>query len=111
MCEINPRQNLFINWEGYVSPCITLAYVRRHYFQGQWRARASVRFGNIREAELPVLWNREPYREFRSTFQRRERVWLAHALTVAAEGNAQPVASFLPEAPLGCQTCYYLYEN
>ncbi len=111
ICEINPLRNLFINWEGYVSPCITLGYGRQHYFRGQWHSRQTVRFGNVRQKDLMELWKREPYREFRASYSRRERTWLVHSVTTAAEGRTRPAESFLPPAPAGCQTCYYLHES
>lgn len=35
VCEQDPLNTAFFNWQGYVSPCITLSYAQETIFQGR----------------------------------------------------------------------------
>jgi MoaA/NifB/PqqE/SkfB family radical SAM enzyme len=107
ICEHNPLQNLFFNWQGYVSPCITLAYAEERIFRGKNHRVPCLRFGNINEAPLPALWAMAGYAEFRQPYLARTRRQRHALMSQALGGEAPPSA--LPSAPEPCRTCYYLY--
>lgn len=109
VCEQNPLTNLFINWEGYVSPCITLAYAQRQYFGGRWHEIQRRRFGNINVEELPQIWQKGEYQQFRAVFHARLKTWLDAALGSVSEALHDQGGLALPPAPEGCRTCSYLY--
>jgi len=109
ICEQNPLVNLFINWEGYVSPCITLAYAQRQYFGGRWHQIQPCRFGDVNREELPQIWQKEEYRRFRAAFQARQKAWMNAMLGAATEAIHGQDALTFPPAPEGCRTCSYLY--
>lgn len=109
VCEQNPLVNLFINWEGYVSPCITLAYAQRQYFGGRWHEIQRCRFGDINSEELPQIWQKEEYKRFRAIFQARQETWLNVVLGSAMESFHNHDIPPFPPAPEGCRTCSYLY--
>lgn len=108
ICEHYPLTNLFFNWEGYVSPCITLSYAEERIFYGERVHAPCQRFGNIRDENLSEIWKKTAYRAFRQRFEARlsveRRATLDHLLGGTAESSAK-----MPPAPESCQTCYYLY--
>ena len=107
ICEHNPLRNLFFNWEGYVSPCITLSYADSRVFNGERHFVPCQRFGNINQASLAEIWDGVAYREFRAPYV--ERVRLARQATVDLLLGAAEAELPIPPAPEGCRTCYYLY--
>ncbi len=106
ICEHNPLGSLFFNWEGKVSPCITLAYAGERVFDGRRVQATCQQYGDIRAESLEQIWNRPEYRQFRACYEARlsaeRRATLDSLLGGSGEGE-------LPPAPQGCQTCYYLY--
>lgn len=108
ICEHNPLRSVFINWEGYISPCITLSYAESRIFDGRRVLVPCQRFGDIRLEDLKEVWDKPDYREFRGYYEKRlnfeRQVTLDHLL-----GGPVEVDVKLPPAPDGCQTCYYLY--
>lgn len=108
MCEHNPLKSLFINWQGYVSPCITLTYADSRVFDGQRILVPCKRFGNLEHEELPIIWEKPEYREFRQHYEARLKVERQATLDQFLGGTDQQSYK-LPPAPEGCRTCYYLY--
>jgi MoaA/NifB/PqqE/SkfB family radical SAM enzyme len=108
ICEHNPLQSVFINWEGHVSPCITLSYADNRVFDGRRIHVPCQRFGDIRSETLTDIWEKPLYRQFRRFYEARLRVerqaTIDHMLGGPAETNLP-----LPPAPEGCLSCYYLY--
>ena len=108
ICEHNPLQNLFINWQGIVSPCITLSYAEDRVFAGQRLHVPCQRFGDINTQPLTEIWAHPDYQAFRACYTRRlaaER----HATLDHLLGGPEAASGELPPAPEGCRSCYYLY--
>jgi MoaA/NifB/PqqE/SkfB family radical SAM enzyme len=108
MCEHDPLRNLFFNFEGYVSPCITLAYAENRVFDGQRQVVPCQRFGNINTATLDEIWHKAEYQTFRRQFEAR----VSQAREAMLDQMLNPSAarsSSLSVAPEGCRSCYYLY--
>lgn len=108
ICEHDPLHNLFFNWQGEVSPCITLSYAEKRVFAGERILVPCQRFGNINQESLQVIWEKPAYQEFRRAFERR-RAWNQGALIDVFLGSSDEAAGDMPPAPQGCRTCYYLY--
>jgi len=108
VCEHNPLQNVFFNWEGIISPCITLSYAENRVFDGQRVLAPCQRFGDIHSETLPDVWNKPAYREFRKYYEARLASDRQASLDLLLGGPAEAEYT-LPPAPEGCQTCYYLY--
>lgn len=66
ICEQDPLHTAFINWEGFVSPCITLAYASKRVFRGQVVSSPIHRFGNVNDMPLEEIWGTRGYVEFRA---------------------------------------------
>ena len=107
ICEHDPLHNLFFNWAGYVSPCITLSYAETRVFNGQSHHVPCRQFGNINENTLEEIWDKADYRQFREPFTARVRLHRQATLDALTGGSPEP--SVPPPAPRECQTCYYLY--
>ncbi len=108
MCEHDPLRNLFINYEGYVSPCITLAYAEQRVFNGERQTVPCQRYGNVTLEALEDIWRGDDYRGFRRRFQTRVDAGRQAMLDVMLNPSAGNTTT-LPPAPEGCRTCYYLY--
>lgn len=106
MCEHNPLGSLFFNWEGKISPCITLAYAGERVFDGQRVQVPCQQFGDIRSESLEQIWGQAEYRQFRACYEARLRAERQATLDSLLGGSGE---GMLPPAPQGCRTCYYLY--
>jgi MoaA/NifB/PqqE/SkfB family radical SAM enzyme len=107
ICEHNPLQNLFFNWQGLVSPCITLSYAEERVFAGERIHVPCQRFGDINQETLEEIWAKRAYGEFRSCYELRLQAERQAAIDQMLGGQLEEF--FLPPAPEGCRTCYYLY--
>ncbi|MEW5871518.1 MAG: radical SAM protein [Chloroflexota bacterium] len=108
ICEHDPLRNLFFNWRGEVSPCITLSYAEKRVFDGERILVPCQRFGNINQGSLESIWGEPAYQEFRRAFEQRQ-AWQQSALIDMVLGSSDEAAGDIPPAPEGCRTCYYLY--
>lgn len=106
VCEHDPRRSLFFNWQGDISPCITLAYAEERVFNGERVHVPCQRFGNILNEPLEAIWKSAGYRRFRRQFQARLQAEQSATIDLLMGGKG---TSALPPAPEGCRTCYYLY--
>ena len=73
VCEHNPLHSVFVNWEGFVSPCITLCYAEQRFFNGERVHVPCQRFGDIRMETLGEIWDKPAYHQFRRFFENRLR--------------------------------------
>jgi len=108
ICEHDPLHNLFVNWQGYVSPCITLSYAEQRVFNGRQYVVPCQRYGNINEETLEEIWAKAAYRQFRQPYELRVRLDREQTINLIVGDEATP-ATEMPPAPEGCRTCYYLY--
>lgn len=117
VCSQDPRNSLFIRYNGQVAPCINLALGGPTTFLGQAVEMPSVHYGQLPESDLSDLWETETCRFYRERFESRMRAYengfarsdLEPSLTKikAALDNAQ---NAMPPAPEGCKVCHYLYN-
>lgn len=107
VCEQNPIRNLFINWEGDVSPCITLSYTESRIFNGERIHVPSQRYGNINQHTLEEIWNHPEYQAFRQVYADRLHHQQQSMLDSILGGETPPEAN--PVAPEVCKSCYFLY--
>jgi len=106
ICEHNPLGSLFVNWEGKVSPCITLAYAESRVFNGQRVVVPCQCYGDVRRETLEQIWDKPDYGQFRAMYQARLRAERQATVDSFLGGSGQ---GQMPPAPEGCRTCYYLY--
>lgn len=108
ICEHDPVRSLYVNWQGYVSPCITLSYAENRVFNGENVFVPCQRFGNVREQSLDAIWNQPEYLAFRNQYINRLRA-ANHGIVSSMLNGSGDQPTPVPEAPQGCRTCYYLY--
>jgi MoaA/NifB/PqqE/SkfB family radical SAM enzyme len=106
VCEHNPLGSVFVNWQGLVSPCITLSYAEERVFDGARLHVPCQRFGDINLEPLEAIWSKPEYVQFRAHFERRLAAERHATLDRMLGGTGE---ALLPPAPEGCQACYYLY--
>lgn len=108
ICEHRPDRNLYINWAGNVSPCISLSYAENRVFNGHRVHVPAQIFGNVSQEDILSIWDNPAYIAFRKVYSDRlacERIAAFEAMT----GNGSAGELDLPPAPEGCRSCYYLY--
>lgn len=70
-CQNDPFGSVFVDQDGGVSPCCNLAHpAPRMLGDGQVFMVRPVVFGNVNEAPLEAIYDRQPYRDFRDAFRR-----------------------------------------
>ncbi|MFC1879279.1 radical SAM/SPASM domain-containing protein [Chloroflexota bacterium] len=106
ICEQRPVHNLYINWAGNVSPCITLSYAENRVFNGENVHVPCQIYGDINKESLETIWAKPEYAAFRNIYEIRQ-LREQEALMQTMLGGSDEFS--LPPAPEGCQTCYYLY--
>jgi MoaA/NifB/PqqE/SkfB family radical SAM enzyme len=116
-CDQDPRNSLFIRYDGRVSPCINLAIGGPSCFLGEDVTMPSVHYGCLPGEDLMALWRTESCQFYRKRFDERAKAHdaaLARAdfepsLIKLKEAFAE-AREAMPEAPQGCRTCHYLYD-
>lgn len=109
ICEQDPLHNLFLNWAGLASPCITLSYAEDRVFDSKRHFVPCQRFGNISQEPLGQIWEKAEYREFRHPYERRVRLERQATINAFIGAEEATESITIPPAPTVCRTCYYLY--
>lgn len=117
VCDQDPRDSLFIRYDGTVSPCINLAIGGPSSFLGEDIVFPHVSYGKLPENELLELWESETARFYRRSFSQRVKVHDA-ALAAADLGHDiiklkkafKDAIDAMPQAPESCRKCHYLYD-
>ncbi|HCY85401.1 MAG TPA: hypothetical protein DHV36_09740 [Desulfobacteraceae bacterium] len=117
VCDQDPRDSLFIRYDGSVSPCVNLAVGGPSSFLGESVVFPRVVYGRLPETDLMAMWESDAARFYRRSFSQRVRVHdvalsradLGHDLIKLREAFGK-AADAMPEAPEGCRKCHYLYD-
>jgi len=117
VCEQDPRDSLFIRYDGTVAPCINLALGGPTTFLGEEVTMPSVHYGRLPGDDLMDLWETQSCQLYRNKFQERverhENV-IVNSLVGGSGGNRLKVMQDAREAmtdpPGGCNVCHYLYD-
>lgn len=116
VCEQDPRDSLFIRYDGLVAPCISLAYGGPTTFLGKEVTMPSIHYGHLPDEDLLELWESSACKFYRETFQNRVKVLEETIMEslVGASSNRdkilQAAKEAMPEAPEGCSVCHYLFD-
>jgi short-subunit dehydrogenase/MoaA/NifB/PqqE/SkfB family radical SAM enzyme len=117
VCEQDPRDSLFIRYDGLVAPCINLAIGGPTTFLGKDVTMPSVHYGRVPDDDLMDLWRSETCKFYRQAFEHRVQRYddaMVRQL-IGTSGSSrlkamQAAKAALPEAPKGCNVCHYLYD-
>ena len=117
VCEQDPRDSLFIRYDGTVAPCINLALGGPTTFLGEEVTMPSVHYGRLPGEDLMDLWEAEACQLYRGKFQQRvekhDKI-IMNGLLGGGGGNRAKVMKeareAMPPPPGGCNVCHYLYD-
>jgi MoaA/NifB/PqqE/SkfB family radical SAM enzyme len=110
ICEQYPLNTMFIAWDGCISPCISLSYLRDRRFAGKWERTPPVRFGNAGTDSLEAIWEKPEYQNFRKLFRDRTRGESGNlSRALLPDFSPSQERRCFPDPPQGCGVCYYLY--
>lgn len=117
VCVQDPRDSMFVRYDGKVGPCINLAIGGPTTFLGRDVTMPTVHYGSILEQELPDLWTTEACNAYRDRFSERvkayERVFADSLMGGSLQSQYRLVhkaIEAMPEALEGCRVCHYLYD-
>jgi short-subunit dehydrogenase/MoaA/NifB/PqqE/SkfB family radical SAM enzyme len=116
VCEQDPRNSIFIRYDGSVAPCINLAFGGPTQFMGREVDMPTVHYGRLPDETIPSLWNSSVCGQYRGRFEERmEAYWRVINREVyepsmsGVEKTLKEAREAMPEALPGCRICHYLY--
>ena len=117
VCEQDPRDSIFVRYDGTVAPCINLAIGGPTSFFGKEVTMPSVHYGRLPDKDLLELWRTDTCKFYRQRFQRRVEKHdetivnrLINSSGSGRERTLQIAREAMPEPPQGCNVCHYLYD-
>jgi short-subunit dehydrogenase/MoaA/NifB/PqqE/SkfB family radical SAM enzyme len=116
VCEQDPRNSLFVRYDGTVAPCINLALGGPTTFLGEEVTMPSVHYGRLPGDDLMDLWETESCQFYRNKFQQRVEKHNGIIMNglLGGGGNRakvmQEAREAMPQPPEGCNVCHYLYD-
>ncbi|UCF57535.1 MAG: SPASM domain-containing protein, partial [Deltaproteobacteria bacterium] len=116
VCEQDPRDSLFIRYDGLVAPCISLAYGGQTTFLGKEATMPSVHYGHLPDDDLLELWDSRACKFYRERFQNRVKAHEDIIMDSLIGGSSarfetlRAAKEAMPEAPEGCRVCHYLFD-
>lgn len=116
VCEQDPRDSLFIRYDGLVAPCISLAYGGQTTFLGKEVTMPSVHYGHLPDDDLLELWDSRACKFYRERFQNRVKAHEDIIMDSLIGGSSarfetlRAAKEAMPEAPQGCRVCHYLFD-
>ena len=73
VCEQDPRDSLFIRYDGLAAPCINLAIGGPTTFLGKEVRMPNVHYGRLPDTDLMALWQSETCEFYRQQFEHRAK--------------------------------------
>jgi MoaA/NifB/PqqE/SkfB family radical SAM enzyme len=117
VCDQDPRDSLYIRYDGTVAPCINLALGGQTTFLGNEVDMPSVHYGKLPGDDLMDLWETESCRFYRQRFAERfqthEDLIVRNLFESGGSGREkilQAAREAMPDPPKGCNVCHYLYN-
>ncbi len=117
VCDQDPRDSLFIRYDGVAAPCINLAIGGPTTFLGNEVEIPNVHYGCLPETDLMDLWQMETCQFYRDRFEQRARAYdqaVVNGMLNSPGSNRlkalQAAKNAMPDPPHGCNVCHYLYD-
>jgi len=117
VCAQDPRDSVFVRFDGSVAPCINLAIGGPTTFFGEEVIMPTVHYGRLPEKDLPDLFETAICKFYKKRFQERVNAYdkiyvdaIASSSHSGAEKLRDQASEAMPEAPEGCVVCHYLYD-
>ena len=116
VCDQDPRNALFIRYDGVVAPCINLAYGGPSQFLGTKVTLPDIHYGMLKEQKIETIWEHKLSLKYRAAFQARSHVYDEYLLktdlgrdVIAFKRSLEEARNAMPPPPPGCSHCHYLY--
>jgi len=117
VCDQDPRDSMFIRYDGTAAPCINLAIGGPTTFLGEGVTMPSAHYGRLPEMDLMELWQSDTCKYYRAQFKHRVAKHdgkIVDLLTRSGGSNREKALKAarqaMPEPPEGCNVCHYLYD-
>jgi MoaA/NifB/PqqE/SkfB family radical SAM enzyme len=117
VCEQDPRDSLFIRYDGVAAPCINLAIGGPTTFLGKEVIIPEVHYGRLPDNDLMELWGSSTCKFYRQQFNQRakkhDQAILNSMLNTSGSNRLKALEAAteaMPEPPQGCNVCHYLYD-
>jgi short-subunit dehydrogenase/MoaA/NifB/PqqE/SkfB family radical SAM enzyme len=117
VCDQDPRNSMFVRYDGKVSPCIIQSYGGQVCFLGQPRQMPCVHYGTLPQDDPSELWTSETCQSYRETFSKRVALYDAYIKEASYGGmpyhfehGIQRAKEEMTPPPDGCRYCHYLYD-
>lgn len=117
VCEQDPRDSLFVRYDGTVAPCINLALGGPTTFLGEEVSMPSVHYGQLPGDDLMDLWEAASCKFYRDRFKERVAKHdhiIMNGLLGGSGANRlkalEAAREAMPDPPQGCNVCHYLYN-
>ena len=117
VCDQDPRDSIFIRYDGTAAPCINLALGGPTTFLGEEVTMPSVHYGRLPGDDLMDLWKTDHCKFYRERFRHRVHAHNAEIARSSFEASwakyqqiLQAAKEAMPEPPRGCNVCHHLYD-
>lgn len=117
VCDQDPRDSIFVRYDGTAAPCINLAIGGPTTFLGQDVNMPSVHYGRLPGMDLMEVWESDSCQFYREQFEKRVQKYdgtIVDFLVRSAGSNREKALEAarraMPEPPQGCNVCHYLYD-
>jgi len=117
VCEQDPRDSLFIRYDGLAAPCINLALGGPTTFLGKEVLMPNVHYGRLPDVDLLDLWQSESAVKYREQFGQRvkkhDEAIVSGMLNSSGSNRLKAIEAAkdaMPDPPPGCNVCHYLYD-
>jgi MoaA/NifB/PqqE/SkfB family radical SAM enzyme len=117
VCEQDPRDSIFIRYDGLAAPCINLAIGGPTTFLGNEVEIPNVHYGRLPDTDLMDLWQTKTCEFYRHQFDQRakkhDEAIVSGILNTSGSNRLkalQKAKEAMPEPPRGCNVCHYLYD-
>ena len=117
VCEQDPRDSLFVRYDGLAAPCINLAIGGPTTFLGKEVLMPDVHYGRLPDIDLMELWQSATCISYRRQFEKRAEKHhqaIVNGMLNSSGSNRlkalQEAKGAMPEPPQGCNVCHYLYD-
>jgi MoaA/NifB/PqqE/SkfB family radical SAM enzyme len=117
VCVQDPRDSLFIRYDGLAAPCINLAIGGPSIFLGNEVQIPNVHYGRLPDSDLMELWQTKTCKFYRHQFEQRANQYaeaIVSGLLNTSGSNRlkalQKAKEAMPDPPPGCNVCHYLYD-
>lgn len=117
VCDQDPRDSIFVRYDGTAAPCINLAIGGPTTFLGQDVNMPSVHYGRLPGMDLMEVWESDSCQFYREQFEKRVQKYdgtIVDFLVRSAGSNREKALEAarraMPKPPQGCNVCHYLYD-